>query len=115
MARRAFPSLSGSKSGWAQLPQKDRHQQQPFFDCSDEVKRPETIHVDKTIRSCPARRYGSDRLRSVPYHVAIEGEAIAAVGRDLPRGANEIDACGKLVLPGGIERSLVNYFKRPST
>jgi dihydropyrimidinase len=50
-----------------------------------------------------------------PADVAIEGEAIAAVGRDLPRGANEIDACGKLVLPGGIERSLVNYFKRPST
>ena len=35
--------------------------------------------------------------------VAIEGETIAAVGRDLPPGANEIDARGKLVLPGGID------------
>jgi dihydropyrimidinase len=35
--------------------------------------------------------------------VAIEGEAIAAVGRDLPAGLREIDARGKLVLPGGID------------
>src|SRR4029077_13157957 len=35
--------------------------------------------------------------------VAIEGDTIAAVGRDLPGGANEIDARGKLVLPGGID------------
>src|SRR5260370_38080408 len=38
-----------------------------------------------------------------PADVAIEGETIAAVGRDLPRGANEIAARGKLVLPGGID------------
>src|SRR5260370_29265783 len=38
-----------------------------------------------------------------PADVAIEGETIAAVGRDLPPGANEIDACGKLVLASGIE------------
>jgi dihydropyrimidinase len=38
-----------------------------------------------------------------PADVAIEGETIAAVGRDLPRGANEIDARGKLVLPGGVD------------
>src|SRR5262249_51994073 len=30
--------------------------------------------------------------------VAIEGETITAVGRDLPRGAHEIDARGRLVL-----------------
>src|SRR5262245_34100619 len=35
--------------------------------------------------------------------VAIEGETIAAVGRDQPPGINEIDARGKLVLPGGID------------
>src|SRR6202030_3492010 len=35
--------------------------------------------------------------------VAIDGETIAAVGRDLPPGAKEIDARGKLVLPGGID------------
>src|SRR5262249_29472362 len=39
----------------------------------------------------------------VPGDVAIEGETSAAVGRDLPRGANEVDARGKLVLPGGID------------
>src|SRR5712672_4291416 len=38
-----------------------------------------------------------------PADVAIEGETIAAIGRDLPRGANEIDARDKLVLPGGID------------
>src|SRR5580704_4372184 len=38
-----------------------------------------------------------------PADVAIDGETIAAVGRDLPPGAKEIDARGKLVLPGGID------------
>src|SRR3984957_3331653 len=38
-----------------------------------------------------------------PADVAIDGETIAAVGRDLPPGAREIDARGKLVLPGGID------------
>src|SRR5712672_2792492 len=38
-----------------------------------------------------------------PADVAIDGEAIAAVGRNLPPGAREIDARGKLVLPGGID------------
>ena len=35
--------------------------------------------------------------------VAISGEVIAAIGRDLPKGRREIDAKGKLVLPGGID------------
>jgi dihydropyrimidinase len=35
--------------------------------------------------------------------VAIDGETIAAVGRNLPPGAREIDVRGKLVLPGGID------------
>ena len=35
--------------------------------------------------------------------IGIRGEQIAAVGRDLPRGAAEIDATGKLVLPGGVD------------
>jgi dihydropyrimidinase len=35
--------------------------------------------------------------------VAIAGESIAAIGRDLARGKREIDAKGKLVLPGGID------------
>ena len=38
-----------------------------------------------------------------PTDVAIDGETIAAVGRDLPPGAKEIDARGKLVLPGGVD------------
>src|SRR5262245_20398256 len=38
-----------------------------------------------------------------PADVAIEGETIAAVGRELPPGAKEIDARGKLVLPGGVD------------
>jgi dihydropyrimidinase len=35
--------------------------------------------------------------------VAIIGESIAAIGRDLAPGKREIDAKGKLVLPGGID------------
>jgi dihydropyrimidinase len=35
--------------------------------------------------------------------VAIEGDTIAAIGRDLPAGVTEIDARGKLVLPGGVD------------
>jgi dihydropyrimidinase len=35
--------------------------------------------------------------------VAIQGETIVAIGRDLPPGRREIDARGKLVLPGGID------------
>ena len=35
--------------------------------------------------------------------VAITGETIAAVGRKLPAGLREIDARGKLVLPGGVD------------
>ena len=35
--------------------------------------------------------------------VAIDGETIAALGRSLPAGAKEIDARGKLVLPGGLD------------
>ncbi|HYF57087.1 MAG TPA: dihydropyrimidinase, partial [Salinarimonas sp.] len=35
--------------------------------------------------------------------VAVLGETIVAVGRDLPQGAREIDARGKLVLPGGVD------------
>src|SRR5499433_4464294 len=35
--------------------------------------------------------------------VAISGESIAAIGRGLPAGAREIDATGKLLLPGGVD------------
>src|SRR6187402_848591 len=35
--------------------------------------------------------------------VAISGETIAAIGRGLPAARREIDAKGKLVLPGGID------------
>ena len=35
--------------------------------------------------------------------VAIDGETIAALGRNLPAGAKEIEARGKLVLPGGLD------------
>jgi dihydropyrimidinase len=35
--------------------------------------------------------------------VGIRGETIAAIGLDLPSGAREIDASGKLVLPGGVD------------
>jgi len=38
-----------------------------------------------------------------PADIAIAGETIAAIGRDLPAGAKEIDARGKLVLPGGVD------------
>jgi dihydropyrimidinase len=35
--------------------------------------------------------------------VAITGEAIVAIGRSLPAGKREIEARGKLVLPGGVD------------
>src|ERR1700674_233015 len=35
--------------------------------------------------------------------VAIDGESVAAIGRNLRPGAKEIDARGKLVLPGGVD------------
>jgi dihydropyrimidinase len=35
--------------------------------------------------------------------VAIAGGLIAAIGRDLPKAPREIDAKGKLVLPGGVD------------
>ena len=35
--------------------------------------------------------------------VAISGENIAAIGRGLSAGKREIDARGKLVLPGGVD------------
>src|SRR5437588_5302280 len=35
--------------------------------------------------------------------VAIFGETIAAIGRGLPAARREIDARGKLVLPGGVD------------
>src|SRR5271167_1234210 len=38
-----------------------------------------------------------------PADVAIDGETVAAVGRNLPPGVKEIDARGKLVLPGGVD------------
>ena len=42
--------------------------------------------------------------------VAISGETIAAIGRGLPPAKREIDARGKLVLPGGVD-SPVRAFK----
>ncbi|HLN10488.1 MAG TPA: dihydropyrimidinase [Xanthobacteraceae bacterium] len=40
---------------------------------------------------------------AVRADVAVSGESIVAVGLDLGPGAREIDASGKLVLPGGID------------
>jgi dihydropyrimidinase len=39
----------------------------------------------------------------VEADVGIRGETIAAVGQGLPPGAREIDARGRLVLPGGVD------------
>lgn len=46
-----------------------------------------------------------------PADVAIEGGCIAAVGRDLPAGRDEIDARGLFVLPGLIDVHL--HFNEP--
>ena len=42
----------------------------------------------------------SDRFAA---DIGIAGETIAAIGLDLPAGRREIDARGKLVLPGGVD------------
>src|SRR5262249_10444961 len=40
---------------------------------------------------------------SVEADVGIRGETVTAIGRDLDRGTREIDARGKLVMPGGVD------------
>jgi dihydropyrimidinase len=40
---------------------------------------------------------------TVRADIGIRGEQIAAIGIDLPPGASEIDARGKLVMPGGVD------------
>ncbi len=35
--------------------------------------------------------------------VAVQGEQVAVIGQGLPPGTAEIDAAGKLVLPGGVD------------
>jgi dihydropyrimidinase len=39
----------------------------------------------------------------VPADVAVEGETVVAIGRSLAPGKREIDASGRLVMPGGID------------
>ena len=39
----------------------------------------------------------------VKCDVAVSGGTIVALGRDLPKGDHEIDASGRLVLPGGVD------------
>lgn len=38
-----------------------------------------------------------------PADVGVNAEKIVALGAALPAGRREIDACGKLVLPGGVD------------
>jgi N-acyl-D-aspartate/D-glutamate deacylase len=47
----------------------------------------------------------ADGTGSAPFEadVALKGDKIAAVGRDLPKGDREIDARGKLVIPGLVD------------
>ena len=40
---------------------------------------------------------------SAEADVGIRGESIAAIGRELEQGRREIDARGKLVMPGGVD------------
>ena len=54
---------------------------------------------DLVIRGGPVAT-ASDMMQA---DVGIVGETIAAVGRDLPGARREIDARGKLVLPGGVD------------
>src|SRR5260370_25763521 len=40
---------------------------------------------------------------TVEADVGIRGETVAAIGRGLDKGRHEIDARGKLVMPGGVD------------
>src|SRR2546430_3728806 len=40
---------------------------------------------------------------TVEADVGIRGETVAAIGRGLEKGPHEIDARGKLVMPGGVD------------
>src|SRR6476661_6107208 len=42
-------------------------------------------------------------MPSSAFDTVISGGRIAAIGIDLPAGAQEIDASGRLVLPGGVD------------
>ena len=42
-------------------------------------------------------------IATMSADLAITGETISAIGRDLPAGKREIDATGRFVLPGGID------------
>jgi dihydropyrimidinase len=42
-------------------------------------------------------------IDTVEADVGIRGETVAAVGRGLDKGRHEIDARGKLVMPGGVD------------
>src|SRR5271166_6373004 len=73
------------------------------------------------VESLPSPSISPEPRMSEPYHlvirhgtvatgqgavradIAVSGESIVAVGRDLGPGAREIDATGRLVLPGGID------------
>lgn len=45
--------------------------------------------------------------------VGIRGGRVVALAQDLPRGASEIDASGKLVVPGGVDAHC--HFDQPTT
>lgn len=45
--------------------------------------------------------------------VGIRGGRVVSLAQDLPRGASEIDASGKLVLPGGVDAHC--HFDQPTT
>src|SRR5438874_12633004 len=46
---------------------------------------------------------GANLSNEFEADVAISGETIAAIGRGLPSAKREVDARGKLVLPGGVD------------
>ena len=52
---------------------------------------------------------------AVRADIGIRGETIAAIGEQLGPGANEIDASGRLVMPGGIGTLGWNTVRAPGT
>lgn len=67
------------------------------------------MEFDRVIRNGRIISGGADFIGDL----AIQGERIAAVGTDL-RGRNEIDATGRLVIPGAIDGHVHMRTERPS-
>jgi dihydropyrimidinase len=85
MRRLRSPAISRDHNDWRPHPALEDFMTEPTYDI--------VIREGRVATACDV--FDAD--------VAITGESVAAIGRGLPAGRREIDARGKLVLPGGVD------------